>query len=362
MKSLFAKKSAKSNLITYGLVLVFYAVMQTLVATGSLKSLYKGLLVPICAYIILAVSLNLTVGVLGELSLGHAGFMCIGAYTSVIFSLATKETISVEWLRFLLALIIGGVVAAIFGVLIGIPILRLRGDYLAIVTLAFGEIVKNVFNVLYIGLDENGLQVGLKDTSVELAPGGSMIVNGAMGASGIPRDATFTVGFILVLITLFVIFNFIDSRAGRAVMSVRDNRIAAEATGINITKYKLLAFTISAFFAGIAGALYAHNFSILTTKKYDYNTSISILVFVVLGGMGNIRGSIIAAAILTVLPEVLRGFSDYRMLIYSVVLILMMLYNSSPKMKEFRDKYSLKRILDKKKMEKALAKDKKEAE
>ncbi|MCR4925980.1 MAG: branched-chain amino acid ABC transporter permease [Clostridiales bacterium] len=362
MKSLLQKKSTRNNLITYGAVIVFYAVFQTLATTGSLKSLYKGLLVPICAYVILAVSLNLTVGILGELSLGHAGFMCIGAYSSVIFSLATHETIKSDFLRFLLALIIGGVCAAIFGIIIGVPILRLSGDYLAIVTLAFGEIIKNICNVLYIGYDSNGFQVGIKDSSVQLAEDGKMILKGAMGASDIPKDSTFTIGIILVLITLFVVFNFVDSRAGRAVMSIRDNRIAAQSTGINITKYKLLAFTISSFFAGIAGTLYAHNYSILTTKKYDYNTSIAILVFVVLGGMGNIRGSIIAALILTVLPEILRGFSEYRMLIYSVVLIAMMIYNSSPKLQGIKEKYSIKRILDAKKRAKALGENEKEAE
>ncbi|MDD6201502.1 MAG: branched-chain amino acid ABC transporter permease [Lachnospiraceae bacterium] len=339
------KKTTKSNLITYGIVIVFYIVMQIMAGTGSLSSLLKGLLVPLCIYSIMAVSLNLTVGILGELSLGHAGFMCVGAFASAFFSMCTKETITNGAIRFVIAILIGALVAAIFGILIGIPVLRLRGDYLAIVTLAFGEIIKNIMNVLYVGVDGSGLHVSIKSASqLQMDETGKLIINGAQGITGTPNNSTFTAGIIILLITLFIILNFVNSRAGRAVMAIRDNRIAAESVGINISAYKLLAFAISASMAGAAGALYAHNLSTLTAlpKNFGYNMSIMILVYVVLGGIGNIRGSIIAAMLLTALPELLRSFADYRMLIYSIVLIAVMLFNWSPKARELRDKYSLK--------------------
>lgn len=348
-------KTTKSNFITYGIVILFFIIMQTMTATGSLSSLFKGLLVPLCVYAIMAVSLNLTVGILGELSLGHAGFMCVGAFSSAFFSMCMKETITNGGLRFLIAIIIGALTAALFGVLIGIPVLRLRGDYLAIVTLAFGEIIKNIVNVLYVGKDANGFHISMKDAmSLQMEEGGKVIINGAQGITGTPNDSTFVAGILILLITLFVVLNFVHSRSGRAVMAIRDNRIAAESVGINISKYKLMAFALSASMAGMAGALYAHNLSTLTAspKNFGYNMSIMILVYVVLGGIGNIRGSVIAAVILTVLPELLRGFADYRMLIYSIVLIVMMLFNWSPKAREFREKYSLKRLVAAKKAKK----------
>ena len=333
MKKNFFKnmnKTTKSNTITYFMVVAIYLIVQLLVATGSISSLMKGLLVPVCVYVIAAISLNLVVGISGELSLGHAGFMCVGAYSSAFFSLLVGDAMP-EMLRFVLAILIGTGVAALFGILIGIPVLKLRGDYLAIVTLAFGEIIKNLMNVIYVGRDSKGLHFSVTDAaSLNLEADGQVIVKGALGITGTPKNSTFTIGVILILIVLFIVLNLIHSRSGRAIMAIRDNRIAAESVGINITKYKLMAFSISAAIAGAAGVLYAHNLSTLTVKKFDYNTSIQILVFVVLGGIGNIRGSIIAAAILTILPEVLRGLSDYRMLIYAVVLIVMMLFNWAP--------------------------------
>ena len=319
-------KTKRSNLITYAIVIVAFVVMQTLSSTGSISSLLTGLLVPLCTYIILAVSLNLVVGILGELSLGHAGFMCVGAFSSAFFSKCMRDVIENSIVRFLLALLIGVVVAAIFGVIIGIPVLRLKGDYLAIVTLAFGEIIKNLVNVLYIGKDSKGFHFATKDVmALDMDPDGTVILNGPQGITGTPKDSTF----------------LINSRDGRAIMAIRDNVIAAESIGINVTKYKLMAFTISAAMAGAAGVLYAHNLSTLTanTNNFGYNMSITILVFVVLGGIGNIRGSIIAAVILTLLPELLRGLSDYRMLIYAIVLIIMMLFNWAPKAIEWREKY-----------------------
>ena len=335
-------KTKRSNLITYAIVIVAFVVMQILSSTGSVSSLLTGLLVPLCTYIILAVSLNLVVGILGELSLGHAGFMCVGAFSSAFFSKCMRDVIENSIVRFLLALLIGVVVAAIFGVIIGIPVLRLKGDYLAIVTLAFGEIIKNLVNVLYIGKDSKGFHFATKDVmALNMDPDGTVILNGPQGITGTPKDSTFLIGFILIMVTLFIVLNLINSRDGRAIMAIRDNVIAAESIGINVTKYKLMAFTISAAMAGAAGVLYAHNLSTLTanTNNFGYNMSITILVFVVLGGIGNIRGSIIAAVILTLLPELLRGLSDYRMLIYAIVLIIMMLFNWAPKAIEWREKY-----------------------
>lgn len=349
-KMMKISKTTRSNLITYGIVIAAFVIMQILIGAGQVSSLIKGLLVPLCVYAILAVSLNLVVGILGELSLGHAGFMCVGAFSSAFFSKCMADVIPVSGLRFFLAILIGAAVAALFGILIGIPVLRLRGDYLAIVTLAFGEIIKNIINVFYIGKDSNGFHFSMKDAmSLNMEPDGQTIINGPQGITGTPNDSTFLIGIILLLITLFIVLNLVHSRDGRAIMSIRDNRIAAESVGINITKYKLMAFTISAALAGAAGVLYAHNLATLVAqpKNFGYNMSIMILVFVVLGGIGNIRGSMIAAVVLTLLPELLRSLSDYRMLIYAVILIVMMLFNWSPKALEWREKYSPKRLLKK---------------
>lgn len=348
MKKLNLSKNVKDNIITYGIVIVAYIVIQILISAGSLSSLMQGLLVPLCVYVILAVSLNLTVGILGELSLGHAGFMCVGAFTGAFFSRCMENVITIDLIRFILALIIGAVCAGVIGFLIGMPVLRLRGDYLAIVTLAFGEIIKNIVNVLYIGKDSRGFHFSMKDSiSLGLETDGDVIINGAQGITGTPKDSNFTIGVILILITLFIVLNLIHSRDGRAIMSIRDNLIAAESIGINITKYKLMAFSISAALAGVAGVLYSHNLNSLmaTPKNFGYNMSIMILVFVVLGGIGNIRGSIIAAVVLTLLPELLRGLSNYRMLIYAIVLIVMMLFNWSPKLIELRKRFSVKRLI-----------------
>ena len=338
-------KTKKNNLITYAMVILAFVIMQTLISAGSISSLLQGLMVPLCTYIILAVSLNLVVGILGELSLGHAGFMCVGAFSSAVFSKCMMTSGMNETLRFILALLIGTVVAAVFGWLIGIPVLRLRGDYLAIVTLAFGEIIKNLVNAVFLGRDADGFHISFKDSmSLGLKDGGEVLIKGPQGITGTPQAATFTIGIILVLITLIIVMNLVNSRTGRAVMAIRDNRIAAESVGINITKFKLMAFTISAAIAGAGGVLYAHNLSTVTATptNFGYNMSIMILVFVVLGGMGSFRGSIIAAVILTLLPEVLRGLKDYRMLIYSIVLIVMMLFNWAPKCIEMRQRIAAK--------------------
>ena len=336
------KKETKSQLITYGLVIGVFVIVQIMLSLGMISNLMQGLLVPLCTYSIVAVALNLCVGYLGELSLGHAGFMCVGAFSSAFFTKCMMTSGLNEDVRFLLALLVGTLTAALFGYLIGIPVLRLRGDYLAIVTLAFGEIIKNVINVLFVGRDSSGFHISMKDeVSLGLYTDGEVLINGAKGIMRTPHQSSFTIGIILLLISLFVCFQLVNSRSGRAIMAIRDNRIAAESVGIPITKYKLLAFTISAAIAGTGGVLYAHNLSTLTAQpaNFGYNMSIMILVFVVLGGMGSFRGSVIAAVLLTMLPEVLRGLADYRMLIYAVVLIVMMLFNWSPKLIEFRQRY-----------------------
>ena len=317
-------KTTKNNFITYGMVIAIFVVVQILSSTGNLSRLLTGLLVPICVYIIASLSLNLVVGYSGELSLGHAGFMCVGAYSSALFSHVTSDVLpSVP--RLILALLVGAAVAAVFGVLIGIPVLRLRGDYLAIVTLAFGEIIKNLINILYVGVDDKGLHVATSAANLKLDPGGKQIIKGALGVSGTAtlykdiKDYFFLIGVILVLVVLFIIQNLVNSRSGRAITSTRDNRI-------------------SAAIAGVAGVLYAHNLSMLKVSIFDYNMSITILVYVILGGMGNLRGSILATIVLYALPELLRGFSTYRMLIYAIVMITMMLFNWAPAARDFRSR------------------------
>ena len=312
MKKLNLSKGARTDLLTYAGVILAFLVVSTLKNNGGLNRSQVGLLVPICCYIVMAVSLNLVVGILGDLSLGHAGFMSVGAFSGIITAMALAEAIP-----------------------------SASGDYLAIVTLAFGEILKEIITCLLVGVDENGLHVifnynGAKNANdLNLAAGGRIIIKGAQGATGTQTIASFTAGFVLILITLIVVQNLIRSRQGRAIMAVRDNRIAAEAVGISITRYKMMAFVTSASLAGAAGALFGLNYSNLAAAKFDFNTSILVLVFVVLGGLGNIWGSIIATVVLYILPEALRGFANYRMLIYAVVLILVMLTTNNPIMKGY---------------------------
>ena len=333
------KKSTKVDFATYLGVTAAFVVLTVLKNNGMLTRSLAGQLVPICCYIVMAVSLNLTVGILGELSLGHAGFMSIGAFSGIITAMSLQSAVPSPVVRLVLALVVGAVFAALAGLIVGVPVLRLRGDYLAIVTLAAGEIIKELVNCLIVGRDENGLHIifnatGAKSvTDLGLSETGKVIIKGAQGATGTQTISTFTAGFVLIMITLVIVLNLIHSRSGRAIMAIRDNRIAAESVGINITKYKLMAFITSAALAGAAGALYGLNFSNLTSSKFDFNTSILVLVFVVLGGLGNIWGSVISAAVLTILPEALRGFDDYRMLVYAVVLILVMLATNDPRVK-----------------------------
>ena len=292
------------------LIVVVYALITILLKGGMLNRQYRSLLVPIGVNIMLAVSLNLVTGFLGELSLGHACFMSIGAYTSSLTSIYLVHSLPTP-IGFAISLLVGGIVAAVFGLLIGIPVLRLNGDYLAIVTLAFGEIVKSVINVIG-------------------------ITGGAKGLSKIPLRSdynNYTLVFILTVLTIVFIVNFVHSRDGRAITAIRDNEIATESIGIKVSTYKIKAFVIAAFFAGVAGCVYAHNVGIIKPQTFDYNKSIEILVIVVLGGMGSVTGSVIAAIVFTILPEFLRGADNLRMLLYAVVLILIMIFNHS-KIKE----------------------------
>ncbi len=320
----------KNNLITCGIVLAFFVICGILSAAGILGSKLSGLLIPIGIYIILSISLNLTVGVLGELSLGHAGFMCVGAYAGGVFSILSQETITVGWIRIILAIIVGSLAAAIFGFLIGIPVLRLRGDYLAIVTLGFGEIIKSIANNIYILKDVNGIHFSFASPVMNAdAATAADIFKGAQGIKA-PQDTNLLLVVIVLMISLVVIMNLVDSKTGRACMAIRDNYIAAQSVGINVTKYRLIAFVVSAAIAGTAGVLYSHSLAVLAPKRFDYNFSILILVFVVLGGLGSLRGSVIATIILYALPEIFRELGDYRMLIYAVVLIAMMIFNNAP--------------------------------
>ena len=333
------KSTTKVDFATYLGVIVVFVIVMVLQSLGLLSRSVSGMLVPICCYVTMAVSLNLTVGILGELSLGHAGFMSVGAFSGIIAAMGLQNAVASGPVRLVIGMVVGAIVAAVAGFLVGIPVLRLRGDYLAIVTLAFGEIIKELMNCLLVGVDSEGLHIALNISgsksfeSLGLDETGTAIIKGAQGATGTDKLATFVAGFVLVMITLVVVLNLVRSRAGRAILAVRDNRIAAESVGINVTKYKMMAFVISAALAGAAGALYGMNYSNLAASKFDFNTSILVLVYVVLGGLGRVWGSIIAATVLYVLPEALRAFADYRMLAYAIVLILVMLATNSPQMK-----------------------------
>lgn len=327
-----AKQSGR--MVSFGLVIVAYIVVEIMMRTGNLSSLFTSLLVPITCYVIAAIGLNLNVGISGELNLGQAGFMSVGAFTAVCVSGSLASTVSAGIPRLIVAILVGAIVAAVFGFLIGIPVLKLQGDYLAIVTLAFGQIIKSIFTNLYIGIDSEGFHFSFVNSNFTLQPGGKMLLNGPMGATGTERIANFTVGIILTLIALLLVYNLIGSRSGRAIMAARDNRIAAESIGIPISRTKMLAFVTSAALGGAAGALYGLNYSTLVPNKFDFNTSILILVYVVLGGLGNMTGTIISTVVLVMLPELLRSLNDYRMLIYAIVLILIMLITNNEWLKD----------------------------
>lgn len=323
----------KEALISYGILIAGYVLLQIGALTGMVGRNLQGQFVPICVYMALAISLNLVVGISGELSLGHAGFMAVGAFTGVLVTRVLEASVGFVPLRLIIALLVSAAVAALAGLIIGLPILGLRGDYLAIVTLAFGEIIRNIMNVLYFGLDSNGHLKFAFNHEIEGVDNAGRILTGPIGATGVTKIATFTYAALLTAFTLFVVLNIKNSKQGRAIMAIRDNRIAAESIGLNVKKYKLMAFVLSAALAGMAGCMFGQNYSTLAPVKFNFNTSVLILVFVVLGGIGNIWGGMIAAALLTILPEALRQFSDYRMLVYSIVLILVMIATYNPTIK-----------------------------
>lgn len=317
--------------LNYAIIGILAIVFSAMSLAGSLDQSVVYLLEKVCISIILAVSLSLVVGFLGELSLGHAGFMCVGAYLGGKVSVLLVEMMGNGILALLLSLIVGGLCAALCGVVIGLPALRLRGDYLAIVTLAFGEIVRVIF----------------QNTSRE-SFGGTL----GLSTPRYDKNYLFIFGFLLVLLTLAVIQNMLRSKHGRAITAIRDNEIAARATGINITKYKLIGFTVSAFFAGIAGVLYSYSNYQVQSAKFGYNYSIEILVMVVLGGMGNINGSIIAATLITYLntklATVLTGnLAVLQNLVYALILIVIVIYNNAPALSDFRERYNLKALFSK---------------
>ena len=293
-----SKNKFLSYIATFVLLALLYVTLVFLVNNRIISRYEINILIIVCINIILAVSLNATVGCLGQITIGHAGFMSVGAYAAALF---TKSGMVTGLPGYFLALLIGGVVAGVIGVIIGIPALRLKGDYLAIITLAFGEIIR----VLIEYFDFTG---------------------GAQGLRGITRYSNIEVILVITVVSVMMMFSLLTSRHGRAVLSIRDDEIASEASGVNTTYYKTLAFVISAVFAGIAGGIYAHHLGILGAKQFDFNYSINILTMVVLGGMGSFTGSILSAIVLTVVPEILREFSEYRMILYSLLLILTMIF------------------------------------
>ena len=328
-------KFDKKRIIDYAgylLVIIAFAVISIMQNGGALSYSIKGMLVPICCYIVMAVSLNLTVGILGELSLGHAGFVGVGAFSGVVASQLLSSYVDSDMLRVIVALVVGALCAAVAGFLVGIPVLRLRGDYLAIVTLAFGEILKEIVQCLYVGIENETIRFSFIK-KLELGEGGEFILNGPVGTTGTDEISTFTWGFVLVMIALIVVLNLTRSRSGRAIMALRDNRIAAESVGINVTKYKLMAFVTSAALAGSAGALYGMNMTGISPATFNIDMSIEILLMVVFGGLGNVWGSVIAATVIKLLPEMLRELDKYRMLIYAVILIIVMIGTNNPTIK-----------------------------
>lgn len=302
------KKRSIVSLITLVVVLAVYFLIRTLIVSGSMNTYIADILNLVCINVIAAVSLNLVTGLLGQLVLGHAGFMLCGAYVAAMFTNAMQASGWNLYMSLPIGLILAGLFSAVIGLLIGIPALRLRGDYLAIITLGFGEIIRVVANNLEITNGGRGYY-GYPTFSVRQSPSGM-----------------FDFLFLIAAFAIAFSYTFGTSRHGRAVRSIREDEIAAESSGIHTTYYKLLTFAMSAFFAGIAGGLYAHQIGVIDPARFDFNRSVEILMMVVLGGMGSITGSVVSASVLTVLPEMLRGFATYRMLIYSVVLVAVMLF------------------------------------
>lgn len=274
-----------------------------LFAGGALNRATKSVILQCGVYSIMAVSLNICTGYLGQLPLGHAGFMAVGAYAGALFWKAVPGLPTP--VAIVCGILIAGLAAALFGVIIGVPALRLKGDYLAIITLGFGEIIRIAI-------------INLPD-----------ITGGTPGLLNVPKYTNFTVTILCLAVCCFVVHNLMHSRHGRAILAIRDNEIAADCCGINLTAYKVFAFALSAFFAGVAGAVYAGLQGSLFPKSFDFMASINVLVMVVLGGMGSMTGSIIAATVLTALPLIMQSFNSYRMVVYSLLLIVVMIFKPS---------------------------------
>lgn len=317
-------------LLRYAINLILFAALlavgSLLIKDGVISKYFSKVLMLIGINIILAVSLNIATGYLGQLPLGHAGFMAVGAYTSAIFMIKVVRLGMPAGTAFPIGLLLGGIAAGLFGILIGIPALRLKGDYLAIITLGFGEIIR----VVLLNIDS---VIGFK------------LTYGAASLKNIPKTTTFFTAFLCVGIVCFLIHTMMKSRHGRAILSIRENEIAADACGIHVTYYKVLGFAASAFFAGVAGSLYAGYLGILNPSSFGFMKSIEILVMVVLGGMGSMVGSVLSATVLTAVPELLRAFSEYRMIVYSLLLIVVMIFKPSGLMGQYD--FSLSRLLEK---------------
>ena len=338
-------KGMKRNLnyVVLGAIMVTFIILSLV---GVLKTSTVYLLEEMAIKIILALSLSLVVGFLGELSLGHAGFMCVGAYLGGKVAAILAAPLGNGILTLIISLLVGGACAGLCGFLIGLPALRLKGDYLAITTLAFGEIVRTIF--LNTSEATFGGPVGLTTPRYD-------------------KNVFFIICFIVVLVTLFVIQNLIRSKHGRAIKAIRDNEIAAKATGINVTRYKLFGFILSAVFAGLAGVLYSYTKFNVSSQTFDYNYSIEILVIVVLGGMGSINGSMIAAVLVTLLnrelANILTGnLAVLKDLVYALVLIAIVIYNNAPALKDFREKHNLRDMLLRKKKKASVEAETKEVE
>lgn len=344
-KSKFKLKNYISYIIVAGTLLVAFIMQQT----GNLPRSTSTLLVQIAYSIILAVSLNLVVGFLGELSLGHAGFMCVGAYLGGYIAIQLSSVIESKLLVLIISMLAGGLLAAVFGLIVGLPALRLKGDYLAIVTLAFGEIVRTIFK----NLDTFGKAMGLNTNAIKYDT---------------RKDTSlYIVSFVVVLLVLFMIQNLIRSKHGRAITAIRDNEIAAKAMGINVTFYKLFVFVFSAFFAGVAGVIYAHYITPVQYSFFSYNYSIEILVMVVLGGMASINGSIISAALITIINFELQSklsgnLAALKYLIYALILIVIVIFNNAPVFASLRERiaprFIMQRIADRKRKPEDISDDK----
>lgn len=313
------KKRQRTDLLTVAAVAALFVVMAALLYTGHLTRQVTNMLVPVAVYIVMAVSLNLVVGLLGELSLGHAGFMSVGLFSGCLVAIALHTTALPLGVRLPVSMLAGGLMAAVFGLLVGLPALRLRGDYLAIVTMAFAEIIRVCF------------------CNFSITGGGKTM-------SGILKLSTFDRAFWIMVVCVTVMFLFVRSRFGRTVQAIREDYIAASASGINVTYYKVLTFAVSAFFAGVGGSVYAHYMTAMIPTNFNFNYSAELLSEVIIGGTGSLTGSIIGAAFLSSLPELMRDFSTYRMLAYSVVLVLVMLFR--PGGIFGRWEFSLARLLD----------------